>query len=80
LKWKDFYSASHTKYEKGDKEMLLRTALECHKRIGEYRKDLYKLVKNKGLTDTSTINLSQQLDKEITMLQKIMQEVRSIPH
>ncbi|MFB5193544.1 aspartyl-phosphate phosphatase Spo0E family protein [Neobacillus sp. KR4-4] len=59
--------------------MLLRTALECHKRIGEYRKDLYKLVKNKGLTDTSTIDLSQQLDKEITMLQKIMQEVRSIP-
>ncbi|SMQ86984.1 Spo0E like sporulation regulatory protein [Bacillus sp. OV166] len=60
--------------------MLLRTALECHKRIGEYRKDLYKLAKNKGLTDTSTIDLSKQLDKEITMLQKMMQEVRSIPY
>jgi hypothetical protein len=58
--------------------MLLRTALECHKRIGEYRKDLYKFGKNKGVADTSVIDLSQQLDKEITVLQKIMQEVRSI--
>jgi Spo0E like sporulation regulatory protein len=58
--------------------MLLRTALECHKHIGEYRKDLYKLGKIKGISDTSVIDLSQQLDKEITLLQKIMQEVHSI--
>jgi hypothetical protein len=58
--------------------MLLRTALECHKRISEYRKDLYILGKVKGLSDMSVIDLSQQLDKEITLLQKIMQEVRPI--
>jgi hypothetical protein len=58
--------------------MLLRTALECHKRIGEYRNDLYKLGKLKGISDTNIIDLNQQLDKEITLLQKIMQEVRSI--
>jgi Spo0E like sporulation regulatory protein len=58
--------------------MLLRTALECHKRIVEYRQDLYKLAKNKGISNSNVIDLSQQLDKEITLLQKLMEEVRPI--
>lgn len=58
--------------------MLLRTALECHRRIGEYRKDLYKVGKIKEISDISVIDISQKLDKEITLLQKIMQELRSI--
>ena len=55
--------------------MLPRTALESYKRIGEYRSDLYTLAKSKGISHTNVIDLSQQLDKEITILQKIMQEV-----
>jgi hypothetical protein len=52
--------------------MLLRTALESYKRIGEYRSDLYTLTKSKGISHTNVIDLSQKLDKEIKILQKIM--------
>lgn len=55
--------------------MLLRAALESYKRVGEYRSDLYTLAKSKGNSHINVIDLSQQLDKEITILQKIMQEV-----
>ncbi|WP_396953734.1 aspartyl-phosphate phosphatase Spo0E family protein [Neobacillus mesonae] len=58
--------------------MVLRTALECHKRIVKYRRDLYKLAKVKGISHINVIDLSKKLDKEIILLQKIMQEVRPI--
>ncbi|MED3563662.1 aspartyl-phosphate phosphatase Spo0E family protein [Bacillus xiapuensis] len=57
--------------------MLQRAVLECYERISIYRMDLYTLARHKGISHTDVINLSQQLDKEIIIMQKILQEFNS---
>jgi hypothetical protein len=51
--------------------MFLKEALDLSKNIADYRLDMYELVKSKGLSDPDVIKISQQLDKEILMIQKI---------
>jgi hypothetical protein len=56
--------------------MILRDTLELRKSIDNYRLNMYELVRNKGLSDPDVIKISQQLDKKIFMLQKVMYEAR----
>ncbi|SDM15470.1 aspartyl-phosphate phosphatase Spo0E family protein [Bacillus sp. OK048] len=55
--------------------MHLRAAIECYKRIGVYRKELYSMAIDREISHPDVINISQQLDKEIINIQKIIQEV-----
>ena len=57
--------------------MILRSALELSKGIENDRLDMYELIKNKGLSNPDVINISQQLDKKITLLQEMMLAIRS---
>ncbi|MGE7763091.1 Spo0E family sporulation regulatory protein-aspartic acid phosphatase [Peribacillus sp. NPDC097895] len=41
----------------------------------EYRQEMFKLAGKKGLSDPQIIKISQQLDGEIVMWQKIIQEI-----
>lgn len=59
--------------------MILKKVLDLSKSIHEYRQDMYELVKNKGISDPDVVRISQQLDGEITILQKIINEIRSVP-
>lgn len=52
--------------------MVLKNALDLSKSIDDYRKDMYELAKNKGISDPDVIKISHQLDEKITMLQKII--------
>jgi hypothetical protein len=58
--------------------MILKNALELINRINSYRQGLYELKRNKGPSDPDVIKLSQQIDRDMVMLQKIMCELRSI--
>ena len=58
--------------------MILRKVLDLRKNIGEYRQELVKLAGKKDLTDPQVIKISQQLDGEIVMWQKIIQEIHPL--
>lgn len=58
--------------------MILKKVLDLSKSIHEYRQAMYELVKNKGTSDPSVVRISQQLDGKITLLQKYINEMRSI--
>lgn len=57
--------------------MLLRDALDLSKSIDHYRIDMYELAKKKGFTDPDVIKISDQLDRKIIMLQKIINTIHS---
>ncbi|WP_342046266.1 aspartyl-phosphate phosphatase Spo0E family protein [Bacillus sp. OTU530] len=57
--------------------MILRNALELSKGIENDRLDMYELAKNKGFSNPEVLNMSQQLDKKITLLQEMMLAIRS---
>lgn len=59
--------------------MFLRNVLDLVESIDECRRDMYELTKNRAFSDPEVVNISQQLDRKITMLQKIMYELRSLP-
>jgi hypothetical protein len=53
--------------------MLLSKSVIIRKQIGSYRKKLYSAVKRKGvINDPEIIEISQELDKLILSLQKIV--------
>jgi hypothetical protein len=52
--------------------MLLRDVVALWESINEYRQDMYELAMKKGFTDPQVIKISQQLDREIIILQKFM--------
>lgn len=59
--------------------MILKNTLDLSKSIDAYRKDMYELAKNKGISDPDVIKISHQLEEKITMLQKIISEISSLP-
>lgn len=58
--------------------MLLKNALDLRKDISEHRQDLSNLAKSKGLSHPEVIKISQQLDEEIILLQKMIREISSV--
>lgn len=50
--------------------MILKNALDLSNSIGECRRNIYELTKNKGISDPDVAKVSQKLDGKITMLQK----------
>ncbi|MGG1397556.1 aspartyl-phosphate phosphatase Spo0E family protein [Bacillus salipaludis] len=59
--------------------MLLKNALELSKSINEDRRIMHEAVQNKGMADPEVRKISQQLDRKIIMLQKMMNEMDSLP-
>ncbi|WP_255822063.1 Spo0E family sporulation regulatory protein-aspartic acid phosphatase [Domibacillus sp. PGB-M46] len=57
--------------------MLLKSALDLRKSIEEDRYDMYKLAKNTDFSDPGILKISQQLDKKIILMQKLISEIRS---
>ncbi|MFB9761287.1 aspartyl-phosphate phosphatase Spo0E family protein [Ectobacillus funiculus] len=57
--------------------MILKKALDLSKSIDNHRLDLYELVKKKGFSNPDVIKMSQQLDKKIVMLQRIVHAISS---
>ena len=57
--------------------MILKDALDLSKSIDDYRSDMSKLAKEKGLSDPDVIKISDQLDRKIIMLQKIINTIHS---
>ena len=57
--------------------MILKDALDLSKSIGDYRLDMYELAKKKGLSDPDVIKISDQLDRKIIMLQKMIYTTHS---
>lgn len=60
--------------------MILKCALDLIISIKRYRRDMYKLIENKGISDPDVIKISQKLDGQIIMLQKIIREMDSDRH
>ncbi|WP_413789619.1 aspartyl-phosphate phosphatase Spo0E family protein [Metabacillus rhizosphaerae] len=56
--------------------MILKNILELKKSINKHRKDLYRISKDKRLSDPEVLNLSRQLDGEIETMQKLMKQIR----
>jgi hypothetical protein len=59
--------------------VFLRNVLDLVESIDECRRDMYELAENRAFSDPEVVNISQQLDGKITMLQKIIHELRSLP-
>ncbi|MDQ6597715.1 Spo0E family sporulation regulatory protein-aspartic acid phosphatase [Bacillus salipaludis] len=59
--------------------MLLKNALELSKGINEDRRIMYDAVQNKGIYDPEVRKISQQLNKKIIALQKMMNEMDPLP-
>jgi Spo0E like sporulation regulatory protein len=57
--------------------MILKKALDLSKSITDYKRDMYKLAKNKGISDPDVIRISHKLDGQIVMLQKMIYTLRS---
>ena len=58
--------------------MILRNVLALRNSIDEYRKKMYELAREKGISDPDVVKISQQLDHKIMMLQKIMYGTQSV--
>ncbi|MEM1506027.1 aspartyl-phosphate phosphatase Spo0E family protein [Domibacillus sp. 8LH] len=56
--------------------MILKNVIDLRKNIKEHRQNMYELANYKGAAHPDVIKASQQLDKEIVRLQKIIQEIR----
>jgi hypothetical protein len=56
--------------------MILKSALDLWKSINRDRQRLYRLEKNMGISNPNVIQLSQELDKKILNMQKLMEEIR----
>ncbi|MBD1381711.1 aspartyl-phosphate phosphatase Spo0E family protein [Metabacillus arenae] len=52
--------------------MILEDVIALKKCIDEYRQSMYQLAKKKGISDPNVIQISQQLDRKIIVLQKII--------
>lgn len=59
--------------------MILKNALDLSNSIDECRRNIYELTKNKGISDPDVVKVSQKLDGKITMLQKYIYEICSMP-
>jgi hypothetical protein len=57
---------------KGTVIMRLKKAMDINRNIVYLRRALYESESDKKLTDSTVINLSQQLDREIILIQKII--------
>jgi hypothetical protein len=55
--------------------MILKQVLDLRRSIDEYRRNLNDLRRNKGLSNPDVIRLSQKLDEEIVMYQKILYKI-----
>ncbi len=58
--------------------MLLKNALELSKSINEDRRIMYDALQKKGISDPEVRKISQQLNKKIIALQKMMNEMDSM--
>lgn len=56
--------------------MLLKSALNLSKSIEEDRYDMYKLAENTNFSNLVILKISQQLDKKIILMQKLIYEIR----
>lgn len=63
---------------KGLESIILRKALVLRKDIDKYRQELMKLAGKEGLSDPQVISISQQLDGEIIMWQKMIHEIHPL--
>lgn len=52
--------------------MLLKNALELIRNIEEYRYHMCDLANTKGINNQEVINISQELDKKIIAMQKLL--------
>jgi DNA-binding Lrp family transcriptional regulator len=52
--------------------MILKKALELRRSIDRYRRNMNELATNKGISHPEVIRMSQKLDEEIIILQKIL--------
>lgn len=59
--------------------MILKRALHLSKSIDDYRQNIYKLTKDKRISDSQFIKINHQLDEEMIMLQKVIDTIRSSP-
>ncbi|MFE4708789.1 Spo0E family sporulation regulatory protein-aspartic acid phosphatase [Peribacillus simplex] len=57
--------------------MILKKVLDLKKSIGDYRRDMNKLVINKDISHPDFLKISNQLDEELSVLQKMIYEIRS---
>lgn len=57
--------------------MILKKALDLKKSIGDYRRDINKLVINKDNSHPDFLKISNQLNEELIVLQKMIYEIRS---
>lgn len=55
--------------------MILKSVLELRENIDKDRQKMYELTKKLGISDPCVIQISQQIDKEIVKLQKIMKAI-----
>lgn len=58
--------------ERNIREMILKKALELRRSIERYRRNMNELATNKGISHPDVIRMSQNLDEEIIILQKIL--------
>jgi hypothetical protein len=58
--------------ERNIREMILKKALELRRSIERYRRNMNELATNKGISNPDVIRMSQNLDEEIIILQKIL--------
>lgn len=56
--------------------MILKNVIDLRKNITKHQEDMHELANYKGIAHPDVIKASQQLDKEIVRLQKIIQEIR----
>lgn len=56
--------------------MIFKNILDLRKKINELRKNLYELERNKRISHLEVLEVKRNLEREIVMLQKIMNEIR----
>lgn len=52
--------------------MFFKNSLILKSAIDEYRQNMHKLAKEKGVLDPEVIKISQELDMKIVILQKVL--------
>ncbi|WP_227937802.1 aspartyl-phosphate phosphatase Spo0E family protein [Alkalihalobacillus deserti] len=58
--------------------MILKNALDLKKSIKDYRQGMYELARNKDISDPDVIKISKQLDREMIMLQKMIDTIHPL--
>lgn len=61
---------------KGGMALIFKNILDLRKTINELRKNLYELEGNKRISHLEVLEVKRKLEREVVMLQKIMNEIR----